>query len=89
MIPGSHISAGEWRQAVSSGHADCSITIMTDSEFLLDLAREYGCVVQCTGAENDSEVRYLRQYMRANDIVTPFWAENAGLKRSQGSRSAS
>jgi hypothetical protein len=54
---------------------------MTDSEFLLDLAREYGCAVQCTGAENAPEVRYLRQYMIAHHIVTPLWAENAGVER--------
>jgi Beta-galactosidase len=80
MIPGSHISPGEWRQAVTSGRPDCSITIMTDSEFLLGLAREYGCVVQCTGAENAPEVRYLRQYMIANKLAMPFWAENAGIE---------
>lgn len=81
MIPGTHISAEEWQQAVSSGRADCSITIMTDSEFLLDLAREYGCMVQCTGAENAPEVRYLHQYMMAHQMVTPLWAENAGVER--------
>jgi Beta-galactosidase len=81
MIPGSHISTDEWHQAVTSGRADCSITIMTDSEFLLDLAQEYGCVVQYTGAENAPEVRYLRQYMTIHHMVTPLWAENAGVER--------
>lgn len=80
MIPGTHISVEEWQRAVSSGRADCSLTIMTDSESLLDLARECGCVVQCTGAENGSEVRYLRQYMTAHEIATPLWGENAGVE---------
>jgi hypothetical protein len=53
---------------------------MTDSEFLLELARANGCVVQYTRAENASEVRYLRQYMTAHEIATLLWAENAGVE---------
>ncbi len=78
MVPGSHLLPQEWRQAVKSGRADCSMTIMTDSEFLMDLANETDCGLQYTGVENDREVRYLRQYTKDHEINQPFWGENAG-----------
>jgi hypothetical protein len=80
MVPGSHIQPDEWQEAVRSGDPDSAMTIMTDSEFLLELAQETGCWLQYTGVENDKEVSYLRQYMNHHDIDEPMWGENAGVE---------
>jgi Beta-galactosidase len=81
-VAGSHIPPEEWSQVAQSGTPDCSTTIMSDSEFPMDLAKETGCWLQYTGAENVREVRYLRQYMKDHDITEPMWASNAGVERA-------
>lgn len=79
MVPGTHIRPEEWSEAARSGAPDDSLTIMSDSQFLLDLAKETGCWLQYTGLENENEVAYLLGYMRAHRIEEPMWGENAGL----------
>lgn len=78
MVPGSHIPAAEWLDAVHSGDGGYSIKIMSDSEYLIDLAAQTGCWLQYTGVENGPEVAYLQSYMRSNGRQIPMWGENAG-----------
>lgn len=78
MVPGSHVRADDWLEAAHSGNPDRRLTIMTDSEFLLELAKETNCWLQYTGVENEEEVHYLRSYMQAHGINQPMWGENAG-----------
>ena len=80
MVAGAHIRPGEWDEAVRLGIPDCSLVIMSDSEFPLKLARDASCWLQYTGAENGSEAHYLKAVMHANNINIPMWAENAGRK---------
>jgi len=78
MVPGRHIQDQEWRAAIAAGMPDCSLAIMTDTEFLLDLAKQAGCGLQYTADENGDEVAYLRDYMRAHGNTQPLWGENVG-----------
>ena len=78
MVPGSHIPATEWLQAVNSGDGDFDIKIMCDSEYLIDLAAQTGCWLQYTGVENAAEVAYLQGYMQSKGTQIPMWGENAG-----------
>jgi len=78
MVPGRHVRQEEWRRAIMSGVPDCSLAIMTDSEFLLDLANETGCALQYTADENADEVQYLCAYMRAHGNAQKLWGENVG-----------
>jgi Beta-galactosidase len=81
MVAGAHIRSPEWKKAVETGIPDCSLTIMSDSEFPMNLAKETGCWLQDTGVENVRELRYLRQYMQHHGIGVPMWGENAGAER--------
>lgn len=78
MVPGSHIPAAEWLSAVRSGDGDYGIKIMSDSEYLIDLAAQTGCWLQYTGVENGAEVAYLQKYMNSTGRQVPMWGENAG-----------
>jgi hypothetical protein len=78
MVPGRHVRPEEWQAAVAAGVPSCSLAIMTDTEFLLDLARETGCALQYTADENGDEVAYLRQYMQARGNTQKLWGENVG-----------
>ena len=66
MVPGSHTQPAEWRRAERSGNPDYNLTIMTDSEFLLDLSKATDCWLQYTGVENEKEVAYLRSDGRSS-----------------------
>ena len=78
MVPGSHIPVAEWQQAVRQGDGDYGIKIMSEAEFLIDLAAETGCWLQYTGVENGPEVAYLQAYMDLMGTRVPMWGENAG-----------
>lgn len=78
MVPGSHISNAEWLAAIGSGDGDYGVKIMSDSEYLLDLAADTGCWLQYTGVENGAEVAYLQSYMNSSGKQVPMWGENAG-----------
>lgn len=78
MVPGSHIRPAEWLDAVRSGDGDYGVKIMSESEYLIDLAAQTGCWLQYTGVENGPEVAYLQSYMRSNGRQIPMWGENAG-----------
>lgn len=80
MVAGSHIIQPEWSHAVDTGLPDCSIAIMSDSEFAITLAKETGCWLQYTGVENAPEVAYLRKYMTDHAVTEPMWGENAGVE---------
>ena len=78
MVPGSHIPMAEWQAAVRQGDGDTGIKLMSESEFLIDLAAESGCWLQYTGVENAAEVAYLQSYMDVTGKRVPMWGENAG-----------
>jgi len=80
MVPGRHISPQEWEQSVESATPDCRLATMTDTEFLLDFAKEAGCALQYTADENGDEVQYLRQYMRSHGNTQRLWGENVGVE---------
>ena len=80
FVSGRHIPPDEWRQAVTSAMPDCQLSIMSDSEFLMELAKETGCWLQYPAVENDDEAHYLRQYMKSHGITEPIWGENVGVE---------
>jgi hypothetical protein len=81
FVSGHHIEAAEWAQSVRSGLPDCQLTIMSDSEFLIDLASETGCWLQYPAVENDEEASYLHQYVLRRGLRTPMWGENVGVEK--------
>jgi hypothetical protein len=79
FISGHHIEPDEWQQAASTAMPDCSLAIMSDSEYLMDLAEETGCWLQYPAIENADEADYLRRYMVSNGIRVPIFGENVGV----------
>ena len=78
-IPGSDVRDKDWDSAVKSGEGSDMVKLMADSRFIMDKAKEYGCWLQYTGAENEREVKYLTEYMFANHMENiPLFGENAG-----------
>ncbi len=79
-VPGADVRDEEWAEAVESGSGSNMIRLMADSRFIIDMAAKYdNCYLQYTGADNITEVRYLRNYMKekgCEDI--PFIGENSG-----------
>ena len=84
MVPGSHIPPAEWQQAVRTGDGDYGVKIMSESEYLIDLAAQTGCWLQYTGVENAKEVAYLQGYMQSKGTQIPMWGENAGTPQVGG-----
>lgn len=78
LVPGEHVSPYQWHVAVRTGGGDSAVTVMADSEFLLDAAQRFGAVAQYTGLPNIAEVEYLQAYIRARHYAVPLWGENAG-----------
>jgi hypothetical protein len=78
LVPGNHVTAYEWEQALRSGDGADALKVMADSEFLLDLAHRNGAVTQYTGLPNFSEVEYLESYARGRGYRLDLWGENAG-----------
>ena len=72
----------KWQNSVNSGGAygtsDIMVKVMADSRFIMDKAVQKGCYVQYTGAENDSEVKFLKKYMADRGYNVPLFGENAG-----------
>ena len=78
-IPGTDITDEQFENAVNSGDGEGVVRVMSDNRFIIDTAKKYGCWLQYTGFENESQTKYLRKYMDesgAGDI--PFFGENAG-----------
>lgn len=79
-IPGDHIPAAEWSAAVASGSgSDQTIVIMTDSEFLLDLASRTGAVTHFTGMPDTEELQYLQQYIASHNYRISLMGDTAGF----------
>jgi hypothetical protein len=76
LVPGLHISPEEWAQSAWAANPDYNLTIMSDSEFLLDLAQRTGSWLQYTGVDGGKEVAYLRRYMEKRGVNQPMWGEN-------------
>ena len=78
-IPGRDVRDEEWQQAVDSGEGSDMIKLMADSRFVIDLAKKYDCYLQSTGAETESELRYIRHYMETTNCGNiPLFGENSG-----------
>jgi hypothetical protein len=80
LVPGDHITAFEMDAAVTSGGGNDQLKMMSDSEFLLDVAHSVDAYIQYTGIPNMGELEYLEQYMRDHKYSLPLWGENAGNK---------
>jgi hypothetical protein len=78
LVPGQHLTAGNWSEAIRTGVGGGSIRVMTDSEFLLDTAARAGATAQYTGLPNMAELEYLRSYVRQRGYSLEFWGENVG-----------
>jgi hypothetical protein len=79
FISGHHIEPDEWQRAVATAMPDCSLAIMSDSEFLMTLAQETGCWLQYPAIENADEADYLRRFMAGHGIRVPIFGENVGV----------
>jgi len=79
MVPGRHIKPQQWQSAEQSGLPDCALTVMADTEFLLDLGQSRKCALQYTADENGDEVAYLRSYMLQHGNTQILWGENVGV----------
>ena len=78
-LPGTHVTEAGWKEAVKTGKGDVWIKIMTDTEYLIDLAAEKGCVLQYTGVDTRPEADYVAaQIRRKNYRYLRVWGENAG-----------
>lgn len=82
LVPGSHCSSEEWKQAVRTGGGGTNLILMCDTEFLLELAGRTGCQLQYTGMENEPEVHYIQNCLRARHLQIPLWGENAGSRET-------
>ena len=65
-------------RAARSGDGDNGQMMMADSEYLLELAHQFGTYAQYTGSPNPAEVEYLESYLRLHHLEVPLWGENAG-----------
>ncbi len=79
MVPGRHILPEQWQRAEQTGQPDCALTVMADTEYLLDLGKRMNCALQYTADENGDEVGYLRRYMQAHGNTQLLWGENVGV----------
>ncbi len=83
LVPGTHTSDAAWSDAIATGDGDTSVKVMTDTDHLLDLAKETGVWLQHTAGQNEPAIRYLQAGMKTRGFETPLWAENAGGKPAQ------
>lgn len=78
-IPGTHVSDADWREAVRTANGNVLVKIMTDTDFLVDLAAEKGCWLQYTGVDNRPEAHYVAERIRVKGYYDlRMWGENAG-----------
>ncbi len=78
-IPGDHMPPADWSAAVASGSgSDQNIVIMTDSEFLLDLAARTGAITHFTGMPDTEELQYLQQYIASHNYKVSLLGDTAG-----------
>jgi hypothetical protein len=78
-VPGQHWTEKEWQEAVDSGAGNDSLRIMTDTEFLIDIAAEKNCDIQFTGLEGYQEAKYIKDYVDKKGYKNMrIWGENAG-----------
>ena len=78
-LPGRDVRDSQFEEAVASGEGNDMVKLMADSRFIIDTAVKYGCWLQCTGAEDETELRYIKSYMKeigCEDI--PLFGENSG-----------
>lgn len=78
LVPGQHLSEREWSDAVQQGNGGQSIKIMSDTDFLIDLAQHYGLQLQYTGLPNDQELSYISGAIAKTGTRIPLWGENVG-----------
>jgi hypothetical protein len=79
LVPGEHITPEQWKADVNQGGGDLQAGAMTDTEFVIQTAARTGCWLQYTGAQDEKEVRWIREYLNDNGLGNiPCWGENAG-----------
>ncbi len=78
-LPGTHLGEEAWKDAVRTGDGNVWVKIMTDTEFIVDLAAEQDCWLQYTGVDNRTEAQYIADYIRRKGYrYLRLWGENAG-----------
>ena len=76
---GRDVQDSEFEEAVVFGEGSDMVKLMTDSRFIIDTAAKYGCWLQCTGAESEEDLRYVKSYMRTKGCEDiPLFGENSG-----------
>ncbi len=79
VVPGTHVPAAEWTQAVQTGSSsDPLIVQMNDTEFLIDAAAAAHAALHVTGMPEGEELQYIRSYMRAHGDTLTVTGENVG-----------
>jgi hypothetical protein len=78
LVPGQHLATTAWLNSVNSGGSDYNLEIMEDTQYLIDLARSTGCLLQYTSAQTLSELQFIQNYINAHGVGVPLFGENAG-----------
>jgi hypothetical protein len=63
---------------VATGCGDENITVMVDTDFVLDLAKKTGAWLQYTAGDEPAELHYIRDGMKKRGLDVPLWVENVG-----------
>ena len=78
-LPGADFTKSQWEASVAQGIANGGIKFMCDNEYTVQLADEFGCILQYTGITGTTSLRLLRNYMYENGYAhIPVMGENAG-----------
>jgi hypothetical protein len=78
-LVGGSTSQDEWDYSVRTGTASTMIKVgkSTSSSFLVDLAYEYGAIIQQSGIEAPDTLKYVLAYMDRTGKYVPVFCENA------------
>ena len=78
-IPGQHYTQAQWDQSVATGgkQSATAIKMMLDSDFLIQLGKEFDCDLQYTGLSR-AESLYIAKRAREIGFTGKIFGENAG-----------
>jgi hypothetical protein len=78
LLPADHITSDKWEKAVASDDGDTPIKVMTDTDFVIETAKQYHTSLQYTALPDNAELSYITGQIAKGGAETPLWAENVG-----------